>query len=408
MKRISWGLIFLSAVFLLLAGCATFKPVDLNSRVSSGQLVQKTDNFVVVFDKSASMADLHRKRTFVDNPTRLIYAKNTTKNMIAAMPDISLNAGLRTFWAEKTTLIYGMKPLSKEDYTKAVNSIELVNSRTNLGEAITAAGGDLRGAPGNSALIIFSDFDMSPVEGDIKNRADIRDPVVIDAITRVNAEYGDKLCVYAIQLGYTEEGKYLSEQIVQNVAGGYTVNAEKLANPAAMAAFVEKVISGNCDRYQRYVAQPMEKVVIIAAEPAAEEKLASAVTEKRVAPAAAKVVVLAFEDIHFDFDKSTLKPEAQAILKRNAQILREHPNTKVRIAGYTSAAGTADYNQSLSERRATAVKEYLINEGIISQDRLTKIGYGEADPAMYEAAPKEIYSKAAKANMRVLFEIVVQ
>lgn len=410
MKRISWGLVFLSTVFLLLAGCATFKPVDLNSRISSGQLVQKTDNFVVVFDKSASMGDLHRKRKFVDNPTRLIYAKDTTKNMIATMPDISLNAGLRTFWAEKTALIYGMKPLSKADYTKAVNSIELVNSRTDLGKAITAAGGDLRGAPGNSALIIVSDFDMSPVTGDIKNRPDIRDPVVIDAISRVNAEYGDKLCVYAIQLGYTQEGKNLSEQIVQNVAGGYTVNADKLQNPAVMATFVEKVISGNCDRYPKYIARPVEKVVIVAAEPVAEEKLVAAVTaEKSVAPeATAKVVILAFEDIHFDFDKAILKPEAQAILKRNARILRDHPNAIIRIAGYTSASGTTDYNQSLSERRAAAVQEYLVNEGIISQDRLTTIGYGETDPAMYEAAPKEIYSKAAKANMRVLLEVVVQ
>lgn len=409
MRRIVGGGIFLLMGFLLLAGCATFKPVDLNSRVSSGQLVQKTDNFVVVFDKSASMGDLHRKRKFVDNPTRLIYAKETTKNMIAAMPDINLNAGLRTFWEEKTELIYGMKPLSKNDYTKAVNSIELAHGRTDLGKAITKAGEDLRGAPGNSAMIIVSDFDMSPVEGDIKNKADIRDPVVIDAISRVNAEYGDKLCVYAIQLGYTEEGKYLSEQIVQNVAGGYTVNADKLENPAVMAAFVEKVISGNCDRYPKYVARPVEKVVIVAAEPVAEEKLVSAVTEEKVVdPAAAKVVVLAFEDIHFDYDKATLKPEAQAILKRNARILRDHPHAKVRIAGYTSAAGTGDYNQSLSERRAAAVQEYLINEGIISRDRLTTIGYGEADPAMYEAAPKEIYSKAAKANMRVLFEIVVQ
>jgi outer membrane protein OmpA-like peptidoglycan-associated protein len=66
------------------------------------------------------------------------------------------------------------------------------------------------------------------------------------------------------------------------------------------------------------------------------------------------------------------------------------------------------YNQALSERRAKAVQEYLINEGIIAPDRLSTIGYGETNPAMYEAAPKELYSKAAKANMRVLFEITVQ
>ena len=51
---------------------------------------------------------------------------------------------------------------------------------------------------------------------------------------------------------------------------------------------------------------------------------------------------------------------------------------------------------------------YLINEGLISSDRLSMIGYGEKNPAMYEAAPKDLYSDAAKANMRVLFEIVVR
>ena len=121
-----------------------------------------------------------------------------------------------------------------------------------------------------------------------------------------------------------------------------------------------------------------------------------------------KVIVLVFEDIHFDFDKSTLKPEAQTILKRNIQVLKDNPNTQVRIAGYTSASGTDAYNQKLSERRANSVKKYLINEGLISSDRISTIGYGEKNPAMSEASPKDINSDAAKANMRVLFEIVVQ
>ena len=217
----------------------------------------------------------------------------------------------------------------------------------------------------------------------------------------MNADYGDKLCVYAIQLGYTEGGKNLSERIVQNVAGGYNINADRLASPAAMAAFVEKVITGKCDRYQPYVAKPIEKVVIVPDEPVTQEKVVAAV-------AAEKVIVLAFEDIHFDFDKATLKPEAQVILRRNVQILKDNPKAKIRIAGYSSAQGTDVYNQALSERRAEAVEAFLINEGIIKPERLSTIGYGETDPAMYEAAPKEIYSKEAKANMRVLFEIIVQ
>ena len=144
-----------------------------------------------------------------------------------------------------------------------------------------------------------------------------------------------------------------------------------------------------------------EKVVIMASEPMVEEKV-------MVAAAEPKIIILAFEDVHFDFDKSTLKPEAQTILKRNVQMLKDNPKAKVRIAGYTSASGTEVYNQKLSEGRANAVQEYLINEGVITPDRLSTIGYGETNPAMYEAAPKELYSAAAKANMRVLFEIIVQ
>jgi len=135
-----------------------------------------------------------------------------------------------------------------------------------------------------------------------------------------------------------------------------------------------------------------------------------AAKQEKVMPAAAqsKMTVLAFEEIHFDFDKSTLKPEAQTILKRNIRILKDNPDAKVRIAGYTSASGTEEYNRKLSERRAKAVEDYLVNEGRISPDRLTRIGYGESDPESYEAAPEELNSKAAKSNMRVLFQIVVQ
>jgi len=407
MRRIGYGLIFSLMFCMLFTGCATFRPVDLNPQIKSGQLVQKTDNFIVLFDRSASMGQLHGK-PMVNEASRLIHAKDATKNMIAKIPEIKLNAGLRTFLSEETALIYGMKSLVKKDYTKAINSIENVYGRTPMGKAITAAGNDLKGAEGNSAIIIVSDF------SEIPGIDDIRPATVMEAITKVNAEYGDKLCVYAIQVGYTADGKELSEQIVQNVEGGYTVNADRLVTPAAMAAFVEKVISGNCSRYQQLVAKPTEKVVIIAAEPMVEEKVVAAVpetkTEEKVMVAAAepKIIILAFEDVHFDFDKSTLKPEAQTILKRNVQMLKDNPKAKVRIAGYTSASGTDAYNQKLSERRANAVQEYLINEGVITRDRLSTIGYGETNPAMYEAAPKELYSTAAKANMRVLFEIIVQ
>ncbi|MBF0169572.1 MAG: outer membrane beta-barrel domain-containing protein [Nitrospinae bacterium] len=170
---------------------------------------------------------------------------------------------------------------------------------------------------------------------------------------------------------------------------------------------------GNDDKGKRQVAAaplkpvPVRRapVIIPVAEPEAEKKV---VAVAKQAEPEEEVVVLAFEDIHFDFDKATLTEEARAILRRNFQVLRENPKAHVRVAGYTSASGTDEYNQKLSERRATAVRTFLVEEGIAKPDRLTKIGYGEDHPAEYESAPGKIYSKAAMANMRVLFEIIVE
>ena len=121
----------------------------------------------------------------------------------------------------------------------------------------------------------------------------------------------------------------------------------------------------------------------------------------------AKVTLVVLEDNQFEFDKSAITKEGGAILDQNIKILNENPKVKIRIAGYTSAHGTADYNQKLSERRAEAVRDYLIKGGI-APDRLTTIGYGKTRPAEYEPIPENIYSKEAKANMRVLFEVIVK
>ncbi|MBI5675080.1 MAG: OmpA family protein [Nitrospirae bacterium] len=138
--------------------------------------------------------------------------------------------------------------------------------------------------------------------------------------------------------------------------------------------------------------KPEEKVIAPAPEPKAEEK----------------VIVVALEDVHFDHDKSTLTKEAQVILRRNIQVLKENPDMKIVIKGHTSASGSEEYNHALSHRRAASVEAFLINEGGIASNRLSKIGYGETMLEMPEPNPKIIESAAAKANRRVVFEIVVK
>jgi outer membrane protein OmpA-like peptidoglycan-associated protein len=131
------------------------------------------------------------------------------------------------------------------------------------------------------------------------------------------------------------------------------------------------------------------KVMVLVLDPKADEK------------------VLVFGDTHFDFDKSTLTQEAKTLLDKDVQVLKENPETDVRMAGYTSAQGTEEINQNLSENRANAVRDYLIEKGI-APERITTIGYGRTKPAVYEVTPGDINTKEAKANMRVLFEVVVK
>jgi len=119
-----------------------------------------------------------------------------------------------------------------------------------------------------------------------------------------------------------------------------------------------------------------------------------------------KLIVL--DDTHFIFDSSSLTAKGAITLIQNAKVIRDNPEARIRIAGYASAAGTVEYNQKLSERRAMAVKEILVKEGGIAPERLTTIGYGDTRPAMFEPIPEHINSKEAHANMRVLFEVIVK
>jgi len=88
---------------------------------------------------------------------------------------------------------------------------------------------------------------------------------------------------------------------------------------------------------------------------------------------------LLLEAIHFDFDKSDITPTANVILDRVAESMLAHPELAFEIAGHTDSVGTFAYNFLLSARRANAVRNYLIRQGVPAY-RMTAVGYGEGFP----------------------------
>jgi outer membrane protein OmpA-like peptidoglycan-associated protein len=86
-----------------------------------------------------------------------------------------------------------------------------------------------------------------------------------------------------------------------------------------------------------------------------------------------------FEDVHFDFDRYSLRPEATRALDEAIATLQANPELKIEVEGHTCNIGTAEYNLALGERRATAVREYLTSRGI-GANRLRTVSYGEERP----------------------------
>ncbi|MDH5599307.1 MAG: OmpA family protein, partial [Cyclobacteriaceae bacterium] len=83
--------------------------------------------------------------------------------------------------------------------------------------------------------------------------------------------------------------------------------------------------------------------------------------------------------IYFGFNEATLKDESIPQLNLVFEFLLENPNVKIEMDGHTCSIGSDEYNQKLSEERALAVREYLINKGI-KPKRITSVGHGEANP----------------------------
>jgi peptidoglycan-associated lipoprotein len=86
-----------------------------------------------------------------------------------------------------------------------------------------------------------------------------------------------------------------------------------------------------------------------------------------------------FEDVYFDFDRYSLRPEATRVLDEAVAAMRENATLRVEIEGHTCSIGTAEYNLALGDRRANAVKDYLVSRGI-GADRMRTVSYGEERP----------------------------
>ena len=116
--------------------------------------------------------------------------------------------------------------------------------------------------------------------------------------------------------------------------------------------------------------------------------------------AAVQEMVQNFSKVHFEFDSSELASDSLDALKANAGIMQKFTGIRVEIQGHADERGTTEYNLALGQKRATAVRDYLVNMGV-ADSRLKIVSYGEERPAV-SGHSETAWSENRRAEFRVI------
>jgi OOP family OmpA-OmpF porin len=283
-------------------------------------------------------------------------AQSAALSLNQTIAGMKLNGGLRTFGdltlsAElRTKLVCPVQPYSASMLADCINGTKASFGSTPLGVAMAAAAGDIENVQGKTAIIIISDGNytgLNPAE----------------PVNMLKEKYGDKVCISSITIGRAGSMSALTRQAGCGQVG--FLNDLKTAD--GMADYAIKVF------FEKGAPAPA------------------------LAPAPAKMII---NSVLFDFDSSAVKPEAAIMLEQVAIMLKQNTNESIVIEGYTCSVGPEQYNLSLSERRAIAIKAALVDQGI-EESRLTAKGLGEADPVADNTT-----KDGRERNRRVEFQVM--
>ena len=359
----------LLATGVLFTGCAgmkanepplTFTPHEF----PAGQYTQKVDNVLFILDASNSMTG--------NGDRKFMTEKNIVSVINQSLPtDLSLNAGLRTFGyppqqsENSTDLVYGMTRFTRDGFQKGLDDVKYAGGSSPMKEALEAAGSDLRGVQGQTAIIFVGD-----------GLANFMMRGAPEAAAKLKSEMGDQLCIYTIAVGDDPAGeKYLQE--IANAGGcGSSETAASLAVPGRLATFVKSVFL-EPKKMAVAVPEPLDSDgdgVVDSLDKCPDTPKGEIVDENGC------TLELSLH-INFDFDKSDIKPEFAAELKKAGDFVVKNKNVPyILIEGYADSVGEDAYNQKLSERRAEAVRQYLVDNFGIDPKRLVARGVGESKP----------------------------
>ena len=363
-----------SIAALLLSGCAsqpsstfnTFQAQDLNGIVSSGQYVQKADNFFVINDSSSSMTDEYYGIGYPaqPDPTKFSVEKEILNRINLTIPDLKLTSSIRSFGFGKcldmgfTKLNQAPTSYSKSTFGSGIDALTCGSGGSPISSGITGTSKDLSATTGNIAVLILSDGHDLDTDG-------------VKEMQAMKQKYGDRLCVYTVWVGNPEEksGITLLNNLA-NISGcGYGTLADNISSPENMAGFVKSIFLKP--------GKPVEDCSVLDSDKDGvndcDDKCPNTLPGSKVSINGCWIV-----DVKFDNDKAVIKPQYFPELDNAAEIIKGHPEVMIEVQGHTSKTGGFEYNMKLSDRRANAVRNYLVKE--THSPNITARGYGWTRP----------------------------
>jgi OOP family OmpA-OmpF porin len=255
--------------------------------------------------------------------------------------------------------VYGPAEFNQAALADGLGAVKCASGWSPLESGIDAAGSVLTPVAGNAALIIVSDFK------ELDNKA------VMTSVQGLKSAMGTRLCIYPVQVGDNVGGTNLANEIAAAGGCAAAVNADAIASPNGMATFVEGALLAPAP-------PPPAPVVMDSDGDGVPDSLDKCPNTPRGVPVTSEGCwILAGRDVLFEFNSARLKDTY--VLDEAAKILVSQPSITGEIRGHTDSVGPAEYNMTLSQRRADAVLEYFVSKGVAA-NRLRAVGYGESSP----------------------------